>query len=129
MYSHSARAPFGPQARTFGAGGIGPLTAGLIGAGLGYLGGEILDGPDGGYGYPGAQGFGGYGYQGTPGYGYQGSPGYGGYGYQGSPGFGEFGYQGATGFGGYSGFQGTPGFLGGYGNPGSGYPGFRPGFF
>lgn len=70
--------------------GFGPLTAGLIGAGLGYLGGEILDGPDrpgfgGGYG----PGFGG-GY-GVPGYG----PGFGG-GF-GTPGYG-LGY-GSGGFG------------------------------
>ena len=134
MYRHSARAPFEPQARTVGAGGIGPLTAGLIGAGLGYLGGEILDGPDGGYGYPGSPGLGGYGYQGAPGYGYQGLPGYGSYGgYQGAPGFGGYGYPGAAGFGGYTGLQGAAGFGGGYGYPGGGYGspgyGYRPGLF
>ncbi|MFD2656137.1 hypothetical protein [Gracilibacillus thailandensis] len=38
------------QERFFGP--IGPLGAGLLGFGLGYLGGEILDGPPGPYPYP-----------------------------------------------------------------------------
>lgn len=109
MYRHPIRTPFLPQARTFGTGGFSPLAAGLIGAGLGYLGGEILDGPDvGGFGYPGGFGYaagpGSYsGYQGTPGYagyGYQGIPGYAGYGSQVSPWNGSYGYQGNPGFGG-----------------------------
>ena len=93
------------QPRRIGAGfgGFGPLTAGLLGAGIGYLGGELLDGPDyGGYGYPGV----------GPGYG-GGYPGVGaGYGL-GFPGAG-YGY----------------GPVGGLGYPGVGtFPGYGPNFF
>ena len=81
-------------------GGIGPLAAGLLGAGLGFFGGELLHhGP--GFG----PGFG-------PGYG----PGFGaGYG----PGYGP-GYQsGPPGMmGGYPGYMGAPG-----------YPSYGPGFY
>ena len=90
---------FGPVGAGFA--GISPLTAGLIGAGLGFIGGELLDnGP--GYGGGFGPGFGGYG------------PGFGGYG----PGFGGFG----PGYVGYEGFgpgYGAPGFYGnvpGYNN-------------
>lgn len=83
-------------------GGFGPVGAGLLGFGLGYLGGELFDGPGFG-GYPGAgygAGFGGY-----PGVGY--GAGFGGY-----PGVGY-----GAGFGGYP----RP-------RPGFGYPRPRPGF-
>ncbi|SHN18272.1 hypothetical protein [Gracilibacillus kekensis] len=39
-----------PQERFFGP--IGPLGAGLLGFGLGFLGGELIDGPPGPYPYP-----------------------------------------------------------------------------
>ncbi|WP_245831821.1 hypothetical protein [Oceanobacillus senegalensis] len=74
--------------------GITPLTAGLIGAGLGFIGGELFDqhhhypiyGP--GFGGFYGPGFGGYG----PGF-YPGA-GYGGYG----PGYGHHGYPGGYGY-------------------------------
>ncbi|RKL69245.1 hypothetical protein CR203_04240 [Salipaludibacillus neizhouensis] len=55
-----------------GYGSIGPLSAGLLGAGLGYLGEELFDNDvpagvaPGGYGgYPGPSGYGAYGYSGA----------------------------------------------------------------
>ncbi|WP_053075093.1 hypothetical protein [Ornithinibacillus californiensis] len=84
---------------------IGPLAAGLIGAGIGYIGGELFDGPHG-YG-PGFWGYG-PGYGGYPGY--PGYPGYGGYG-PGYPGYG------------YNNFPGYQGYPSGYGYQ----SGFKPG--
>ncbi|SET57644.1 hypothetical protein SAMN05216389_11558 [Oceanobacillus limi] len=90
--------------RFFAPGGaLSPLATGLIGAGLGYLGGEIF-GQQPGYGY-------------GPGYGaYNPGAGYGGYGQPGIPG-GGYGYPGQA--------------MGGFGNPGAGYgfPGYGPGPF
>ncbi|MFC4320498.1 hypothetical protein [Litchfieldia salsa] len=83
--------------------GFGPLSAGLLGLGVGALGGSLLDGP----------GYGGFG------------PGYGGFG----PGYGA-GYGYGAGFGpGYGGFgpRPRPGYGYGYGlrpRPGYGYGGF-----
>ncbi|GGM23824.1 hypothetical protein GCM10011351_07030 [Paraliobacillus quinghaiensis] len=97
-----------PQDQRFGPGfyGISPLASGLIGAGLGYLGGELFDGP----------GFGGYG----PGYGAGYGPGFGGYGPGYGAGYGP-GYYGGPGYG--------PGYNKGFGNPGYGDFGNKPGFF
>mgnify|MGYP005848612169 CR=1 FL=1 len=101
-----------PQDQRFGPGfgGISPFASGLIGAGIGYLGAELFDGP----------GFGGYG----PGYGGYG-PGYGGaYGSGYGPGYGPSygpGYGGGPGYG--------PGYNKGYGNPVYGNHGNKPGFF
>jgi hypothetical protein len=91
--NHPPMAPMEPPYR-YGAPGIDPLTSGLLGAGLGFLGGSLLTGGPGflgvgpGYG-PGYGGVYGPGYVGFPAGAY--GPGYGApYG----PGFtyGPFGY-------------------------------------
>ncbi|SDL69215.1 hypothetical protein [Sediminibacillus halophilus] len=64
---------------------FGPLGAGLVGFGLGYLGGELFGNPaigyprPGPYGYPGGPWFGGYGYPGAGRPPYYGRPPYFGY--------------------------------------------------
>ncbi|MFD1851530.1 hypothetical protein [Oceanobacillus bengalensis] len=95
MHGYNNNAPInhvGPQGFDHRSWGITPLTAGLIGAGLGFIGGELFDGPGFGPG-PGP----GYGYGPGPWYGY--GPGYG-FG----PGFGPYPAYG-YGYGGYN-----PGF-------------------
>ncbi|WP_163970307.1 hypothetical protein [Oceanobacillus halotolerans] len=99
MYHNSVPMYRSDDTRFLGPGfaGISPITSGLIGAGLGYLGGQFLT-PNPGfspYG-PGAGGVGpvpgGYG-PGVGGYapGYPGYP-FGGYNYPGNPGIGYPGY-------------------------------------
>ncbi|WP_100407979.1 hypothetical protein [Bacillus solitudinis] len=83
MYTYDQFTPV-PDTR-FGYGAISPLSAGLLGAGIGFLGGSLLTGPGYGYGYPVYGGYGGYGYgypRPRPSFGYPGiGLGYGGYGF------------------------------------------------
>lgn len=84
MYQNGMNIPMYPvPAERFNHGndGISPLTAGLIGAGLGFIGAQIFEQPGyGGYGpWYGGSGFTGYG----PTYG----PMFGGYGYNNVPGY------------------------------------------
>ncbi|MDC3416243.1 hypothetical protein [Aquibacillus salsiterrae] len=74
--------PYGVTANNYrypgGFGHIGPLGAGLVGFGLGWLGGELLDGPGYGYGAGYGAGYGpGYGYGAGFGSGYGFGPGFG----------------------------------------------------
>jgi hypothetical protein len=86
MYRDDFHGPqyYQPTDSRFGVGAIGPVGAGILGAGLGFLGGQLV-GPGFVTGYP----VGGYGYPRPP------RPGY--------------GYH-HHGFGGYSGFGGYPGY-------------------
>ncbi|WP_052144587.1 hypothetical protein [Halalkalibacter okhensis] len=86
-----------PTDSRFGPGVIGPVGAGILGAGLGFLGGQLVGPgfgtgyPAGGFGYPGFGGYGGYGYPRPP-----------------RPGYGFYGQN--YGLGGYGGFGGYPGY-------------------